>query len=185
MSIPNIGHQQQRSFFSRKEKPATPNDESSLLTLQEEEDFENLMYIAQKRNVQVTVQKGTQAGVAAGICVCGGILVGGPVGAVVGGAIGTLLAAKMSKRVVSLKQMLKETPRGKRRQVYRVFKEAIREELEGGFSEIPELKLLLGGGSIMSVTRYCLDRDMMEREKLERLDRVLQKVRGESKDLLE
>lgn len=147
------------------------------LTEDEVRDYENLMYIAQKREIKVTIQKGTQAGIAAGLLVMGGVIVAGPVGAVVGGAIGTGVAASISQNVVSLSQLLDQTPPEKRGQVYRVFSEAMREEFQQGFTENPELRLLLSGGSVVSVVRYCLDRDMIENEKLEKLDNILKKIK--------
>ena len=44
------------------------------LTDDESRDFANLVYIAQKRDIRVTIQKGTQAGLAAGLCVMGGVI---------------------------------------------------------------------------------------------------------------
>lgn len=147
------------------------------LTEVEQNDFENLVYIAQKREIKVTIQRGTQAGIAAGLLVMGGVIVAGPVGAVVGGAIGTGVAAGMSRNVVSLRQLLEQTPREKRSEVYRVFSEAMREEFQDGFQKNPELNLLLGGGTVVSVVRYCLERDMIENEKLEKLDGILKKIK--------
>jgi len=135
------------------------------------------LYIAQKRDIKVTIQKGVQAGIVAGLCVTSGVIVAGPVGAVAGGAVGTALAASMSRNVTPLKQLLEETPREKRAAVYRVFREALKEEFQDGFTESPELRLLLGGGSVISVMRYCLDKDLIENEKLERLDNILKTIR--------
>jgi hypothetical protein len=61
--------------------------------------------------------------------------------------------------------------------VYRVFSEALKEEFQDGFQENPELRVLLGGGTILSVLRYCLDRDLIENEKLERMDNILRKIK--------
>lgn len=169
-------HHQQRTFFTRKKNDTAEKN----LTAEEEKEFDDLVHIAQKRNVKITVKKGTQAGFAAGLCIMGGTVVGGPVGAVVGGVIGTGIATKISKQVVSLKQISKETPRGKRLQVYKVFSEALQEEFHDGFQENPELKLLLGGGSIIGVMRYCLDRDMIESDRLERLDGILKRFTEKS-----
>ena len=147
------------------------------LTSEEEADFANLVYIAQKRDIRVTIQRGMQAGLAAGLCVAGGVIVAGPVGALAGGAVGTALAASISKNVVSLHDLLEQTPREKRGEVYRVFSDAMREEFQDGFTENPELRLLMGGGSIISVMRYCLDKDLIENDKLEKLDNILKTIR--------
>ena len=146
------------------------------LTAEEEKDYDNLVYIAQKREIRVTIQKGTQAGLAAGLMVMGGVIVAGPVGAVVGGAAGTALAASISQGVVSLSELLNQTPAAKRGEVYRCFSEAMKEEFQDGFTENPELRLLMGGGSIVSVMRYALDKDLVENEKLEKLDIILKKI---------
>jgi len=94
----------------------------------------------------------------------------------VGGGIATGLAISLSKNVVSLKDLLQDTPPDKRRQVYELFAKAIREEFQDGFLENPELNLMLGGGTVISVVRYCLDRDIIENEKLEKLDGILRKI---------
>lgn len=146
------------------------------LTPEEEKDYDNLVYIAQKREIRVTIQKGTQAGLAAGLMVMGGVIVAGPVGAVVGGAAGTALAASISSGVVSLSDLLNQTPPAKRGEVYRVFHEAMKEEFQDGFTQNPELRLLMGGGSIVAVMRYALDKELIESEKLEKLDLILKKI---------
>jgi len=146
------------------------------LTEEEQRDFEDLVYIAQKRNVKITIQRGAQAGIVAGLMVMGGVIAAGPVGAAVGGGIATGLAISLSKNVVSLKDLLQDTPPDKRRQVYELFAKAIREEFQDGFLENPELNLMLGGGTVISVVRYCLDRDIIENEKLEKLDGILRKI---------
>ena len=79
--------------------------------------------------------------------------------------------------------MLKQTPLGEKRKVFKVFSEAMKEEFQDGFQENPELKLLLGGGGIIGVMRYCLDRDMIESERLEKLDLLLKKFSGDSNKL--
>eukprot|EP00527_Entomoneis_sp_CCMP2396_P003091 CAMPEP_0198138744 /NCGR_PEP_ID=MMETSP1443-20131203/2143_1 /TAXON_ID=186043 /ORGANISM="Entomoneis sp., Strain CCMP2396" /LENGTH=147 /DNA_ID=CAMNT_0043800655 /DNA_START=165 /DNA_END=608 /DNA_ORIENTATION=- len=147
------------------------------MTEEEEKDFENLLYIARKRELRVTIQNGTQAGVLAGLCVMGGVIVAGPVGAIVGGAIGTGVAVSLSQNVVTLNDLLQQTPPAKRGEVYRVFSEALKEEFQDGFQENPELRVLLGGGTVLSVLRYCLDRDLIENEKLERMDNILRKIK--------
>jgi hypothetical protein len=153
------------------------NTQGRPLTPEEAQDFDNLVYIARKRQVKVTVKTGAKAGLAAGLCVMGGVLVAGPVGAVVGGAVGTAMAASMSHNVITLNDLLEQTPAAKRAEVYHIFREAIQEEFQDGFTSNPELRLLLSGGTIMGVTRYCLDRDLIESEKLEALDNILSKVR--------
>lgn len=147
------------------------------LNEEEAKDFQNLVYIAQKRDIRVTIQKGTQAGLAAGLCVMGGVIVAGPVGAVAGGAVGTALAASISRNVVSLSELLDQTPANQKGEVYRLFSEAMREEFQDGFTDNPELRLLMGGGSIISVMRYALDKDLIENEKLEKLDVILKKIK--------
>lgn len=147
------------------------------LTEEEEKDYENLVYIAQKREIKITIQKGTQAGVVAGLMVMGGVIVAGPVGAAVGGAAGTALAMSMSSGVVSLSELLSQTPAEKRGEVYRVFSETMKEEFQNGFTDNPELRLLMSGGSIIAVTRYALDKDLIENEKLEKLDNILRMIK--------
>lgn len=178
-----MGFFQKNKGNKKKQDERQPNleqlqaEQGSFLTKEEEEDFENLLYIARKREIRVTIQKGTQAGVVAGLCVMSGVIVAGPAGAIVGGAIGTGFAASISKNVVTLNDLLEKTPPEKRGGVYRVFREALKEEFQDGFSKNPELFLLMGGGTILSVIRYCLDRDLIENENLERLDNILRKVR--------
>lgn len=164
---------QQQHLDHNSEQPCLLSKED------EEEDYEHLIHIAQKRNVQVTVQKGTKAGIITGLLVMGGVIIAGPVGAVVGGAIGTGLAATViSRKVVSVQSLLQETPRAQRREVYRVFSEAIQAEFRQGFQSNPDLHYLLSkkkGMVTMSVLKYCLDRKMMDREKLQKLDGILTK----------
>ena len=147
------------------------------LSEEETKDFQNLVYIAQKRDIRVTIQKGTQAGLAAGLCVMGGVIVAGPVGAVAGGAVGTALAASISRNVVSLSELLDQTPADQKGEVYRLFSEAMREEFQDGFTDNPELRVLMSGCSVVSVMRYALDKDLVESEKLEKLDIILKKIR--------
>ena len=146
------------------------------LTEEELKDYENLIYISNKRQIKVTVKTSVKGGMIAGLCVMSGILVAGPVGAIVGGTIGTAAAANMSTSVITLTQLLEQTPNEKRGEVYRIFQESLKEEFQDGFTENPELRLLLSGGTIMSVMRYCLDRNLIENEKLQKLDAILSKV---------
>lgn len=147
------------------------------LNEEEAKDFQNLVYIAQKRDIRVTIQKGTQAGLAAGLCVMGGVIVAGPVGAMAGGAVGTALAASISRNVVSLSELLDQTPANQKGEVYRLFNEAMREEFQQGFTDNPELRVLMSGCSVVSVMRYALDKDLVESDKLEKLDVILKKIR--------
>lgn len=147
------------------------------LNEEEAKDFQNLVYIAQKRDIRVTIQKGTQAGLAAGLCVMGGVIVAGPVGAMAGGAVGTALAASISRNVVSLSELLDRTPANQKGEVYRLFNEAMREEFQQGFTDNPELRVLMSGCSVVSVMRYALDKDLVESDKLEKLDVILKKIR--------
>ena len=149
------------------------NNNTTLTTEEQRLEYENLIYIAQKRNVRVTVQKSTQAGIAAGLCVMGGTIIAGPVGALAGGTVGTVMAASIARHVVPLYQLLEQTPPEQRTEVYHMYAQAIRDEFQNGFVENPELRLVMGGGSITSVLRYAMDRNMMEREKLEKLDALL------------
>ena len=146
------------------------------LTEEEEKDYENLIYIAKKRQIKVTVKTGAKAGMMAGLMVMGGVIVAGPIGAVVGGAIGTAAAASMSTNTVTLNELLIQTPPEKRGEVYRLFQDSMKEEFQQGFTESPELRLLLSGGTIMGVMRYCLDRDLIESDKLQKLDNILAKI---------
>ena len=61
--------------------------------------------------------------------------------------------------------------------MYHLFSEAMREEFQDGFTDNPELRLMMGGGSIVSVMRYALDKDLIENEKLEKLDGILKRIK--------
>mmetsp|Transcript_2916 Transcript_2916/g.4722 ORF Transcript_2916/g.4722 Transcript_2916/m.4722 type:complete len:183 (+) Transcript_2916:84-632(+) len=143
---------------------------------QEQQDYEDLQHLAQKREIKVTIRKGTQAGVAAGLSVMTGVIVAGPVGAVLGGAIGTAMAARIAKNVVSLNDLLEDTPPEKRRQVIQVFHESFKEEFLDTIQNNPELRLLIGGMSIFGVLRYMVDRNVMQNDQLEKLDGILKHV---------
>jgi hypothetical protein len=143
---------------------------------QEQKDYEDLQHMARKREIKVTIRKGTQAGVAAGLSVMAGVIVAGPVGAVVGGAVGTAMAAKIARNVVSLNELLEQTPTAKRREVLTAFHESFKEEFMDTIANNPELKLLMGGTSIFGVMRYMVDRELLQNDQMEKLDRVLRRV---------
>ncbi|KAI2508264.1 hypothetical protein MHU86_6193 [Fragilaria crotonensis] len=163
----------------RNAKVRTGDNKSEALVFadpQEQQDYEDLQHVARKREIKVTIRKGTQAGVAAGLSVMAGVIVAGPVGAVVGGAVGTAMAARIAKNVVSLNELLDQTPPMKRREVLRAFHESFKEEFLETITNNPELKLLMGGASIFGVVRYMVDRELLQNDQLERLDRVLKHV---------
>jgi hypothetical protein len=132
--------------------------------------------MARKREIKVTIRKGTQAGVAAGLSVMAGVIVAGPVGAMVGGAVGTAMAARIAKNVVSLNDLLDATPPEKRHDVIKAFNQSFKEEFLDTINNNPELKLLMGGASIFGVLRYMVDRDLLQNEQLAKLDGVLRHV---------
>lgn len=142
----------------------------------EAQDFEHLQQLASKREIRVTVRRGTQAGIVAGLSVMTGVIVAGPAGAVAGGAFGTAVAAHMAKDVVSLRQLLDQTPTAKRHEVLRIFRESFREEFTDAIQSSPELKLLVGGTSILGILRYAVDRKLLQNDQLEKVDGVLRKV---------
>ena len=145
-------------------------------SVQDQQDYEDLQYLATKREIRVTIRTSTKAGVAAGLSVMAGTLVAGPVGAVAGGAVGTALAASISKNVVPLNQLLEQTPPSERKEVLRLFNEAFRDEFVETIQDSPELKLLLSGQSPLGVVRYMVERDLIKSDKMEKLDRILKKV---------
>lgn len=144
--------------------------------VQYQQDYEDLTYLAKKREIRCTIRKSTQAGVAAGLSVMAGTLVAGPVGAMAGGALGTALAASISKNVVPLNELLEQTPPEKRGEVIKLFNESFKEEFMETIQDSPELKLLLSGHSPLGVVRYMVDRDLIKSDKLEKLDGMLKKV---------
>ena len=148
----------------------------SAMDPQEKQDYEDLQHVARKREIKVTIRKGTQAGVAAGLSVMAGVIVAGPMGAMVGGAIGTAMAARIAKNVVSLNDLLDQTPPGKRREVIQVFNESFKEEFLDTIQSSPELRLVMGGMSIFGVVRYMVDRELMQGEQLAKLDGILKRV---------
>lgn len=145
-------------------------------SVQDQQDYEDLQYLATKREIRVTIRTSTKAGVAAGLSVMAGTLVAGPVGAVAGGAVGTALAASISKNVVPLNQLLDKTPPSERKEVLRLFNEAFKDEFVETIQDSPELKLLLSGHSPLGVVRYMVERDLIKSDKMEKLDKILKKV---------
>lgn len=153
-------------------------EKSQALTMspQEQQDYEDLQYLSRKREIRVTIRKGTHAGIAAGLSVMAGVIIAGPVGAVVGGTLGTAMAVSISKDVVSLSDLLEQTPLEKRHEVIQVFNESFKEEFLETIQGNPELRLLLGGMSIFGVLRYMVDREFLQNEQLEKLDGILRRV---------
>jgi hypothetical protein len=131
---------------------------SVMMTPEEIKEYEDVQYMSKKRDIKVTIHKGTQAGVAAGLSVMAGVIVAGPLGAAVGGAIGTALAVKLSKDVVPLNELLEQTPHEKRGEILTIFRDSFKEEFMDTINGSPELKLLLSGASIFGVVRYMMDR---------------------------
>lgn len=146
------------------------------LTPEQQQEYDDLVYLANKREIKCTIRKSTQAGVAAGLSVMAGTLVAGPVGAAAGGAIGTALAVNISKNIVPLNTLLEQTPHEKRGEVVKLFNEAFKEEFIDTIENSPELKLVLSGRHPIGVVRYMVERDLIKSEKLERLDGILSKV---------
>jgi hypothetical protein len=108
-----------------------------------------------------------------------GTIAAGPPGAIVGGAVGTALAVKIAKGVVPLKDVLDRSPPAQRKEVLKMFHASFKEEFEESIKGNPELKLLMAGGSIFGVVRYMVDRDLIESERLDKLDEILSKVPDE------
>ena len=132
--------------------------------------------MAQKREIKVTtIRKSTTAGVAAGH----GGAYWWPVRRVpssVERLVPPVMAAKMAQNVVSLNDLLAATESSERHQVLGIFRECFREEFLESIQNQPELKLILGGGTIFGVMRYMVERDMLHNEQLEKLDRILRKI---------
>lgn len=149
---------------------------STPLTPEQHREYDDLVYLATKREIKCTIRKSTQAGVAAGLSVMAGTLVAGPIGAAAGGAIGTALAVSISKNIVPLNTLLEQTPQEKRGEVIKLFNEAFKEEFIDTIENSPELKLVLRGRHPIGVVRYMLERDLIKSEKLEKLDGILSKV---------
>jgi hypothetical protein len=164
---------------STKKQKVNRSKDSELLTAltpQEHQDYEDIQHLARKREIKVTIRKGTQAGVAAGLSVMAGTIIAGPVGAAVGGAVGTAMAMSISKNVVGLNELLEKTPPHKRRELMVVFQESFKEEFMDTINGSPELKLLMGGMSIFGVVRYMVDREILQNDQLEKVDGILRKV---------
>jgi len=160
-----------KKFFHEK-----PKKEANDLDANDVKDYEDLIYLSKKREIKTTIEKSTKAGVTAGLMVMSGVVIAGPLGAAVGGTFGTIIATKISRDVVSMHHLLKNTPKDKRSEVLKIFAESLSEGFQESIQENPELKLLLGGGSIFGVVRYMLDKGMIENEQLEKLDAILSKV---------
>eukprot|EP00521_Asterionellopsis_glacialis_P009695 CAMPEP_0195287662 /NCGR_PEP_ID=MMETSP0707-20130614/4634_1 /TAXON_ID=33640 /ORGANISM="Asterionellopsis glacialis, Strain CCMP134" /LENGTH=169 /DNA_ID=CAMNT_0040347439 /DNA_START=33 /DNA_END=542 /DNA_ORIENTATION=+ len=141
-----------------------------------QKDYDDLLYLANKREIKVTINTSTKAGIVAGLAVMGGTLVAGPVGAAVGGAVGTAMAVSMSKNVVGLNQLLNDTPQEKRREIIMLFSEAFREEFTETINGNPELKLLMRGGTPISVVRYMVEKDIIQDENAKKLDGILTRI---------
>lgn len=140
-------------------------------------DFEDLQHIARKREIRITVRRGTQAGVAAGLSVMAGVIIAGPVGALVGGIAGTAMAHRMSLNVVSLNDLLIATPASKRHEILKVFSESFKEEFLDTIQNNPEVRLLMNGASIIGIVRYMVDREMLQNEQLTKVDTILKKIK--------
>lgn len=146
------------------------------LTPEQEAEYDDLVHLATVREIRCTIRTSTQAGLAAGLSVMAGTLVAGPVGAAAGGAVGTAIAVSMSKNIVPLNRLLEQTPPEKRGEIIKLFNEAFKEEFTETIEGNPELKLLLNGRTPLGVVRYMVDRDLIQNEKLEKLDGILSKV---------
>lgn len=140
------------------------------------QEYEDLLYLARVRAVKLTVNKSTQAGLMAGLCVMAGVLVAGPVGAAAGGAVGTAVAVRHSQGVLTLTELLRNTPPHQRGEVCRIFGQALKEEFDDTVQNNPELRLILAGASPVHVARYLVEKDIIESEGLKRLDAVLSKI---------
>ncbi|KAL7526590.1 hypothetical protein ACHAWF_001834 [Thalassiosira exigua] len=170
-----------RATPARNSQPQTSSSdalasEAYAAQLQNAQDYEDLQYLAMKREIRVTIRTSTKAGIAAGLSVMAGTIVAGPAGAVAGGAVGTAIATKIAKDIVPLNELLEKTPPDRRGEVVRCFNEAFREEFVDTIESSPELKLIMAGHSPLGVVRYMVDRDLVKSEKLEKLDGILRKV---------
>jgi hypothetical protein len=155
-------------------KGNTPN--SKFVVEHNAKDYDDLIYLANKREIKVTIQASTKAGIAAGLAVMGGVLVAGPIGAAVGGAVGTVMAVGMSRNTVGLNKLLEDTPREQRGDVVKLFTEAFRDEFQDTIQGNPELKFLLRGGTPISVVRYMVERDIIKDQNVKKLDGILTKI---------
>ena len=72
------------------------------------EEYEDLEHLAWVWQIRVTIQKDTKAGIATGLTVTTVTIIAGPVGTIVGGSIGTIMAAKITKDVVLLNELLEK-----------------------------------------------------------------------------
>ena len=105
-----------------------------------------------------------------------GVIIAGPAGAIVGSLVGGAMAASISQNVVSLNDLLRDTPIAKRKEILQVFQDSFKEEFIDTIQGNPELKLLMGGASIFGVMRYMVDREILQNDQLVRLDKILRKV---------
>ena len=153
-------------------------DEQSDGNSYNEQDYDDLIYLANKREIKVTIRTSTKAGIVAGLAVMGGVIVAGPVGAAVGGSIGTAAAVSMSRNVVGLNKLLEDTPVEKRGEVVKIFTESFQEEFKDTIENNAELKLLMRGGTPISVVRYMVERDIIQSEHAKKLDGIMTKVSG-------
>jgi hypothetical protein len=99
-------------------------------------------------------------------------------GAVAGGTLGTIVATQMAatNHTVSLQQLLADTPVQERHKVVQIFRNAFHKEMMDTIQSNPELKLLVGGTSILGIVRYAVDRKLLSNDKLERVDHILRKI---------
>ena len=100
------------------------------------------------------------------------------VGAAVGGAVGTAMAMNMSKSVVSMNQLLQDTPPAKRGEIVKLLGDSFQEEFRESIQSNPELKLIMGAGTPIAVVRYMVDKELIQNEQMKRLDGILSKVSG-------
>ena len=139
-------------------------------------DYDDLIYIATKREIKVTIQTSTKAGIAAGLAVMSGTLVAGPVGAAVGGAVGTVMAVSMSRNTIGLNQLLQDTPPEKRGEIIKLFTQSFKEEFNDAINSNAELKLLVGGMTPIGMIRYMVERNILQNEQVQKLDTILSKI---------
>ena len=160
-----------------KTKPGSSNATGQVVVYNEK-DYDDLVYMANKREIKVTIQTSTKAGIVAGLAVMGGTLIAGPVGAAVGGAVGPAAAVGLSRNVVGMNELLENTPKEKRGEVIQAFTESFQEEFMDTINNSPELKLLLRGGTPIGVVRYMVEKDIIQSDQAKRLDGILTLVSG-------
>mmetsp|Transcript_14248 Transcript_14248/g.32379 ORF Transcript_14248/g.32379 Transcript_14248/m.32379 type:complete len:88 (+) Transcript_14248:451-714(+) len=86
------------------------------------------------------------------------------------------MAVSLSRDVVGLHDLLEETPVAKRGEIITLFRESFQEEFMDTIQNNPELKLLVGGMTILGILRYMIDREMLQDDQLETMDGILRKV---------